>query len=114
PGAVFHAAVAEYRLERALLLPKLRIEGLTIVVRVPQDGSRCAWNPQFSIDQWIYISLEDLHGEPAPVEHLAQVFGVLPDIRFVGSDIRNRQQGDELRQNFRPVFAHVSFDRRAS
>ena len=80
-------------------------------MRIPEDRARCAGNPELSIDQRIDIGFEYLGREATPREHLPELLGVLSNVGFVGSDVRDRQQRYELAKNLLLMLGNVSLNR---
>src|SRR5439155_8280745 len=82
-------------------------------MRIPEDGSRCAGNAKFPIDQGIDVGFEYVRGEPAAQEHLAELLGIFSNVGLVGSDVRDRQQRYEFPKDLLLVVCNVSLNRGA-
>ena len=95
------------------LLPRLRIDRLTVVVAVEQQRSRRPRHGELAVDERVAARLEQLRLEAARGEHAAEVLGVAPDVGTIRGDVGYRQQVDELLDDLRLVRRHPGADRGA-
>ncbi len=81
--------------------PLLRVDGLPVVVRVDGDGPLRARRrePREDGRRPAGLRRQQARGEAAPLEHRDERVRVLPDVRRVCRDVRDREEGRELRHD---------------
>ena len=95
-AAAIDARGAKNRRERVGLSPGLRVYGLAVVVAVEEERRGCTRHLQIAVDERVAGGLEDIRRKAPRREHAAKVFGIATDVGPIRSDVRDRQQVDQL------------------
>ncbi len=98
--AGFDRVVAQNRREWSFIGPRAGVDGLAVIVRVENNGMRCAFGVEFAEDDGTAaFNRKKMRFDAACFEHFLQAGGVFLDIRSVASDVGNSEKFAEFADN---------------